>query len=157
LQKINLKIKENHIFFKIKRNKKKDLPKMFVRRGKMAKPKVTKHNVLSVVFGALTGLINGLFGGGGGMVVVPTLTGIFNKEQKTAQATAIFIILPVSFLSAVIYSSFGNLDHSVLIPTVIGVVIGGIVGAKFLKTAQNDTLFKIFYASMFLAGLKMLF
>ncbi len=123
----------------------------------MARKKGAKKNILSVVFGSLTGLLNGLFGGGGGMIVVPTLTGILKKDQKTAQATAIFIILPVSFLSAVIYSSFGNLEYSVLTPTAIGVILGGTIGAKILKVAKNGTLFKIFYASMLFAGLKMIF
>ena len=47
-----------------------------------------------VILGALIGIINGFFGGGGGMIVVPLLTEKFGFSQKQAQATAIFVILP---------------------------------------------------------------
>ena len=55
-----------------------------------------------VLFGALIGVINGFFGGGGGMVVVPLLTKMFGLEQKKAQATALFIILPISLVSSIV-------------------------------------------------------
>ena len=47
-----------------------------------------KEKFLIVIFGAVTGFINGFFGGGGGMIVVPVMTILLKIEQKVAHATA---------------------------------------------------------------------
>ena len=49
------------------------------------------------------GLVNGLFGGGGGMAVVPLLTRWCGLEEKKAFATCVAIIFPLCVLSAAIY------------------------------------------------------
>ena len=118
---------------------------------------MTKKSVLLTLLGGLAGLINGLFGGGGGMVVVPTLTDLLGRDRKKAQATAMLIILPLSLVSAFLYSSFGYADLNALIPTAIGTAVGGITGAIFLKKTPDGVLFFLFYALMFFAGLKMFF
>ena len=59
-------------------------------------------NVQRVASGTAVGAANSLFGGGGGMIAVPLLqkTGM---SEKSAHATAILVILPVSLLSFVLY------------------------------------------------------
>ena len=59
-----------------------------------------KQRILS---GALIGIINGLFGGGGGMIAVPVLIGLLGYPQKEAHATAIAVIAPVCAVSAAAY------------------------------------------------------
>ena len=59
--------------------------------------KVNKLYIL--LFGALIGLINGFFGGGGGMVVVPLLNKLFKMEQKKAQARTTAQWTQATFLS----------------------------------------------------------
>ena len=85
----------------------------------------------SIFCGTAVGLANGLFGGGGGMIAVPLLRRI-GLEEKRAHATAILWILPISFLSFLLYVMKGYYDGGVLIPTAIGVSAGGFLGAKFL-------------------------
>lgn len=111
------------------------------------------------VAGAGVGFINGFFGGGGGMIVLPVLTMLFNFEQKNAHATAIAIILPITVASAVSYliaNGFGVFDFNLLSASV-GVTIGGVVGALLLKKINNKSLVKIFAVVMFIAGAKLLF
>ena len=62
-----------------------------------------KKNAL--LAGAAAGLVNGFFGGGGGMVLVPLLTQKCGLEQRKAFATSVAIILPLCILSSVIYFS----------------------------------------------------
>ena len=118
-----------------------------------------KQKALLIVFGCVTGLINGFFGGGGGMIVVPVMTLIMKIEQKVAHATAIAVILPISLISAVTYfiSGTGGDFWSPLISTSIGVIVGGIIGAKILKKIDNKLLVKLFAVVMLIAGVKMLF
>ena len=62
----------------------------------------------AIFSGGLTGFINGFFGGGGGMVCVPVLTGALKLSQKQAHATAIFFILPLGDKFSAIFCSFAT-------------------------------------------------
>ena len=119
-------------------------------------PDFRKRIMYSLVIGGVAGFLNGLFGGGGGMIVVPLLMWMLKLESKVAHATAILIILPLSITSGLFYASFGNLDVSVLIPAGVGVVGGGIVGAFLLKKLSSKWVVIIFSIVMAAAGVKML-
>ncbi len=116
-----------------------------------------KDKVLLIITGIVTGVCNGLFGGGGGMVVVPMLVILLKLTPKKAHATAILIILPISIISAVVSVIGGHYDLGVGIPTGLGVVVGGLLGALALKKINNKMLVKIFAFVMFIAGVKLLF
>jgi uncharacterized membrane protein YfcA len=88
-------------------------------------------NGLWLLCGVAVGVVNSLFGGGGGMLAVPLLEKM-GLEEKRAHATAILWILPVSALSFLLYVWQGFYRSSVLIPTALGVTAGGLVGAKLL-------------------------
>ena len=60
--------------------------------------------------GALAGLINGFFGAGGGIVLTPLLLSWIGLESKKAFATSVFIILPISAVSAALYLWQGRVD-----------------------------------------------
>ena len=115
------------------------------------KSKVVKG--VSVLLGVLIGFVNGLFGAGGGMLVVPVL----GLNTKRAHATAILIILPLCAVSGVVYLTRGIGGGGMFLPTVGGVVLGGIVGAFALKKCSGVALQFVFYGIMLLAGLKMIF
>ncbi|MBQ8684934.1 MAG: sulfite exporter TauE/SafE family protein [Clostridia bacterium] len=104
-----------------------------------------------LVCGVAVGAANGLFGGGGGMLAVPLLqkTGY---EEKAAHATAILVILPVSLFSFLLYFIRGFYDFSVLIPTALGVTVGGILGARLLQVLPEKIVRLIFAALQLAAG-----
>ena len=116
-----------------------------------------KNNVKLMAIGCAVGLINGFMGGGGGIFVVLALTFVLGMSQKNAQATAIFIILPVSIASAVIYIVDGNVDWAVTLYATMGVVLGGLVGAFLLKKADNKWLKLVFSFILIFAGIRMFF
>ena len=58
--------------------------------------------------GALAGIANGFFGAGGGMVLVPLFTRWIKMEDKTAFATSLAVILPLSVVSVIIYLIKGS-------------------------------------------------
>ena len=113
-------------------------------------------NSQRIFCGALVGAANSLFGGGGGMLAVPLLikTGL---DEKSAHATAILLILPVSLLSFLLYVLRGFYNPSVLIPTALGVTVGGIVGAKLLGALPTKTVKKIFSILQLFAGIFLFF
>lgn len=114
------------------------------------------QNIYAIVTGIVAGLINGVFGGGGGMIVVPMLEYFLKRKTKEAHATAILIILPLSLISGLFYAAFGNIDLSVIIPVGIGVVTGGVVGAFLLSKLSSRIVVIIFSVVMAIAGIKML-
>ena len=59
--------------------------------------------------GFFVGIVNALFGAGGGMIAVPLLTKN-GLSQKEAQATAVSVILPLTVITSVIYYFQGNLN-----------------------------------------------
>lgn len=109
-----------------------------------------------ILTGTVTGAICGLFGGGGGMVVVPMLTLLCALKEKEAHATAIAIILPITLISGVIQVISGNYNLDVGIPTMIGSILGGFIGGILLKKISGKWLVKIFALIMLIAGVKLL-
>ena len=101
--------------------------------------------------GGLVGTANSLFGGGGGMIAVPLLTQT-GLEEKTAHATAILVILPISLFSFVLYAIRGFYQPNVLLPTAIGVTVGGVVGAWLLGKLPTKTVNLIFALLQLVAG-----
>lgn len=116
-----------------------------------------KENVYAVITGTLAGLCNGLFGGGGGMIVVPMLVFLLKLPPKNAHATAILIILPLSVLSGLFYAAFGSFRWQVGLPVTAGVIAGGILGALLLKKMSSEWVIIVFSVVMAAAGVKMLF
>ena len=120
--------------------------------------KSVKHEKLySVLTGSVAGLINGLFGGGGGMIVVPMLVYLLKKEPRVAHATAILLILPMSIASGLLYASFGSFRWQTGLPVGIGVIIGGALGAVLLGKLSSKWIIVVFSLVMAAAGVKMLF
>ena len=120
--------------------------------------KLTKKDVIiSIVFGVFVGFINGFFGGGGGMIVVPVLIFLLGLEDKKAHATAILVILPISVCSSVVYLLNNTIKFDKLLYTGAGFIAGGIIGALILNKINNKVLRIIFSIIMVVAGIKMLF
>ena len=119
--------------------------------------KIKRNFVKQVTAGLLTGAVNGIFGGGGGMVAVPLLSGMLGYENKQAHATAIFVIAPVCAARAIIYIINGYAVLDVIIPAALGTVAGGFVGAYSLSKFSSPVITYIFLAVMFAAGVRMLF
>ncbi len=113
--------------------------------------------LLMTACGFITGAVNGAFGAGGGMLAVPALSYVGGLSKKQSHATAIAVILPLCVVGSSVYATGGGYDYSVFAPTVIGVTLGGIIGAIALKKISGKALELCFYGLMMLAGLKMIF
>lgn len=116
-----------------------------------------KNNIIwGLISGLFVGAINGFFGGGGGMVVVPILIFVLKLVEKKAHATAIFIILPITIASAIIYLIKQKLEIMLLVYVGIGFIAGGVLGSLLLKKINNKVLRIIFAVVMIVAGIKMI-
>lgn len=112
-----------------------------------------KLSVFLVIIGGLVvGSLNGLFGGGGGMVAVPVLSKFMKLDTRRSHATAILVILPISVISAVIYIMNNNIEWRTLLPVGGGVIAGGIIGALLLNKLNSKWIRFIFDVLMSVAG-----
>ena len=116
-----------------------------------------KEKVILLLCGTLIGIVNGFFGGGGGMICVPLLEKVLHLDNKYSHATAIVVILPISFVSAIIYLLSGNLESVPFLTVGSGVVLGGIVGSFALKFLPAKVIRGIFVFVMLAGGIRLLF
>lgn len=111
-----------------------------------------------LLVGIITGFANGLFGSGGGTIVVPAMERFLGVEEHKAHATAIAIILPLSVLSLGVYlwkTDVGAVWQLALWASAGGLA-GGVVGAKLLSRVSGIWLHRIFGAFMLAAAVRMM-
>lgn len=106
--------------------------------------------------GVAGGLVNGLFGGGGGTAVVPLLTCWCGMEEKRAFATCIAVIFPFCTLSATVYLFRTDFPFSAALPYLAGGLIGGLVGGLLLPWMQTQWLRRIFAVFLLYGGVRYL-
>lgn len=107
-----------------------------------------------IVGGAAVGVINALFGAGGGMIAVPLLAKN-GLSQKEAQATAVSVILPLAIISGGVYLFRDELSLMTAVPYIIPGMFGAVLGALILKRLPDRILKKIFALFMIWAGIRM--
>lgn len=119
--------------------------------------KTSKKLFLIILCSALIGVVNGLLGGGGGMLCVPALITLGGLDAKRAHATAVFCMLPISMISAIVYSIKTQVDFYMLALVVLGSLVGSFVGTKLLKKFDSQVISYIFVVVIFAAGFRMIF
>ena len=107
--------------------------------------------------GAAAGLVNGFFGGGGGMVLVPLLAGWCGLGQRKAFATSVAVILPLCALSAGIYLFREGVDLAAALPYLLGGLIGGFAGGHLFKRLNMVWLRRLFALLLLYGGMRALF
>lgn len=105
---------------------------------------------LKIITGISCGILNGLFGSGGGVVAVPMLE-MSGLEVKKSHATSVAVIFFLSLMSAVAYGFRGNLDFMSALNYVPWGIAGALLGTFLLKKTPNSLLRRIFGAVV-LAG-----
>lgn len=111
--------------------------------------------IMLLLLGGMIGFINGFFGGGGGMICVPTLEKALKLDNKRAHAIAIAVIFPLSLISCAIYIFKGSIQSLPLLTVGLGVLAGGIAGSISLKYIPSKVLRIIFAITMFVGGVRL--
>lgn len=98
----------------------------------------------NIIIGISSGIISGLFGAGGGLILVPIFVHLLKLNEGEARATTIFCILPMVITSGIIYSRNDLIDWNLAIKCAIGGMVGSVIGTKLLKNLSNKVLKLIF-------------
>lgn len=108
--------------------------------------------------GILGGVASGMFGIGGGTIMVPILGLLLGFTQHRAQGTSLVALIPPTGVLAVLaYGKVGYVDWRVGLLLIPGVFLGGIAGGKMAKGIPSAMMRRVFAAFMFLFGVWQIF
>lgn len=114
--------------------------------------------IIFILIGIVAGILSGMFGIGGGIIVVPALVFLCGFTQLKAQGTSLAILLPpVGIFAFINYYKNENVDIKAGIIIVVFLILGSIVGSKISNNISTDLLKKGFGILMILISLKMIF
>ena len=112
--------------------------------------------VMFVVIGLLAGVLSGLFGIGGGLLIVPALVLLADYPHKTALGTSLgALLLPVGLLGAYTYWQHGHLAIRTSLLLALGLFIGAFVGARVAQVLSNATLQRMFAVFLVLMAVRL--
>lgn len=104
-----------------------------------------------ILLGIGAGVFAGLFGKGGGLVIVPALVKLFKYDAKAASATSLAALqLPVGLPSIIVYANDGHLNISNAAIIAGGILIGVFAGSKLALNLPTSTFKKVY--AVFLSG-----
>jgi hypothetical protein len=122
----------------------------------------TQLVVAALLIGLAAGVLSGLFGVGGGIILVPALIFFMSYTQHQAQGTSLAVLtLPVVIIASIYYyhqcQKLGTpIDLRVVGLLAVGFLAGGYFGSKLALAINPDSLKKIFAIILFYTAFKML-
>lgn len=115
-----------------------------------------KKHLGIIVAGICAGAVNGLFGAGGGMVLVPLLTWLTDLEEDSVFPTSVCIILPVCLVSLFITFDATQGVWKTALPYLIGSGIGGVLAGIFSKRIPTIWLHRLLGILILWGGIRYL-
>lgn len=117
----------------------------------------TTQILILLLIGVCAGVLSGMFGIGGGLIIVPALVFFMGMTQHEAQGTSIgLMLLPIGILAAYKYYTTGNLDYRAGLIIAGAFVIGAFYGAKISLAIDEILLKRIFGSLMLLVSIKLI-
>ncbi|MFM8814933.1 MAG: sulfite exporter TauE/SafE family protein [Actinomycetes bacterium] len=113
--------------------------------------------VILMGFGIGAGLLSGMFGLGGGIIIVPGLMFALGMDQRRAHGTSLAGVFLISLSSFFSYWTHDHIDWPVVLWLSIGSVAGSLVGAELLNRLSKRTLTIAFIGILVIAGVRMFF
>ncbi|MFH0753857.1 MAG: sulfite exporter TauE/SafE family protein [Candidatus Omnitrophota bacterium] len=114
--------------------------------------------MLFILLGLIAGTFAGLFGIGGGLVLVPALTLFFGMTQHQAQGTTLAILIPpIGILAAWRYYQSGHINLPIAAFICLGFLLGGLLGANVAQGISEPLLKRLFGVFLLLVSLQMIF
>jgi uncharacterized protein len=116
------------------------------------------NHVLFIILGLIAGILGGMFGIGGGAILIPALVFFFGLSQHQAQGTTLAIMVPpIGLLAAMRYYQSGNVKLDIAAFVCLGFFIGGLIGANIIQGLPDMLLKRMFGAFLLLVSLRTIF
>jgi uncharacterized membrane protein YfcA len=105
---------------------------------------VRTRTVWYLAAGAGAGIVAGFLGIGGGVILVPLLTGLLCLSQHKAHGTSLAIVIPIAIVGTIVYALRGDVNWALAATIGSGSVIGTLVGAKLMMRVSPHRLRQVF-------------
>ncbi len=113
--------------------------------------------LLYIVFGLAAGTLSGIFGIGGGTILIPALIFLCGLTQHQAQGTTLAAMIPpIGLLAAMRYYQAGNVKIGIAVFICIGFFFGGLIGANVAHFVSDPILKKLFGVFLFVVSMSMI-
>nr|WP_167051594.1 sulfite exporter TauE/SafE family protein [Salinibacterium sp. ZJ77] len=106
--------------------------------------------------GILAGFASGLFGVGGGVLIVPGLVLLAHFEHKRATGTSLVAIVPIAITAMVSYLVAGNVVWEVALPIAVGMIVGGAIGSWLLARLPTTAIAWAFIVVLVVVAIQLL-
>ena len=103
---------------------------------------------LAIIIGVVAGVLSGLFGIGGGILLVPVLALVLGLDQVDAEATSLLAIIPVAAVGALRQQGYGNLDVRTGLIVGVFAALSAIVGVALVNVLPVEAVRYAFGALM---------
>ncbi|WP_017726367.1 sulfite exporter TauE/SafE family protein [Halalkalibacterium ligniniphilum] len=113
--------------------------------------------IVGILIAFVVGMTSGLFGIGGGSLMVPAMIVLFAFPPHVAVATSMFMILFSAILSSASHIALGNINYlyaAILIP---GAWVGAQLGAAINARLKSDTLVFVFRLFLLFIGVRLIY
>lgn len=114
------------------------------------------RTIKALVIGACAGALSGMFGVGGGFVMVPMLVMWLGVEQRRAHATSLAAILPIATTAAIGYAVHGKVDWVAVALVLSGSIFGANYGVRLLASLPLVTIQRGFAVLLAFSALRLL-
>ena len=108
------------------------------------------------VSGGAAGIVNGLFGSGGGMILLPLLSATTDLRDQELFANCLAITLPMSLVSLTVYFLQGGSFAAEALPYLIGGAAGGVIAGLLLKKIKASWLRRAMGALIIWGGFRLM-
>lgn len=113
-----------------------------------------KNKIGYTVAGLCAGSVTGLFGAGGGMVLIPLLMLLTDIPEDAVFPTSVAVILPICITALLSTADLAQLPFQQALPYLLGSCIGGVLVAVFGKKIPVLWLHRILGAMILWGGLR---
>ncbi|MBT3647055.1 MAG: sulfite exporter TauE/SafE family protein [Flavobacteriales bacterium] len=114
--------------------------------------------IILITIGLAAGAFSGMFGIGGGLIMVPAMVFFLGLSQHTAQGTSLgVLVIPVAAVAAYNYHKEGQLDWKFAAIIALSFVIGGYFGSKISLGISEVMLKRVFGILMLVMAIKLIF
>lgn len=113
--------------------------------------------IAGIVISFFVGLLSGVFGVGGGSLMVPTMILVFSFPPHVAVATSMFMILPTSMLSSITHISLGNVNWLLVLALIPGAWMGAKIGVFLNTKLKSKTIVLILRTILIFVGLRLMY
>jgi uncharacterized protein len=111
-----------------------------------------------LLVGFVAGIASGMFGIGGGLVIVPALVTFLHFDQHRAVGTSLAaLLLPVALPAVISYYQAGKLDIGIAFLVALGLIGGAFAGAKIALSLPAGTVKRIYGLFLLIMALRFIF